>query len=154
MHTKRSFIIWDPLVSIFPFTQAKEPLFPVPPPLLQAWLALTASPVCNCGTGLSMIPPFAKEPEAKENEPIYIWTSEYILGGEQRGNPPQNNGMSQRKHRRGETRVGSRVPPKPLFHPRPRWDPPARRDPGAPAHKPQRISILKPQRDSSQPLAS
>lgn len=89
-----------------------------------------------------MISPFAKKPEAKKNERIYVWTSECILGGEQRGNPPQNTSMSQRKRRRGETRGGSRIPPKPLFHPRPRWDPRAWRDPGAPAHSPSEFPFL------------
>lgn len=40
--------------------------------------------------------------------------------------------MSQRKYKRGETRVGSHDPPKPHFHPGPCWDLRTWRDPEAP----------------------
>lgn len=53
---------------------------------------------------------------------------------EQRRNPPQNRGMSQRKHRRGETRAGSCIPSKPPFQPCSRLDTHAWSDPGAPMH--------------------
>ena len=97
-----------------------------------------------------MITPFTKKPEAKENEHIYVWTSEYLLGGEQRGNPPQNNSMSQRKRRRGETEQAAAFLQSPFPTAVRAW---TRTSPGDREHQHQRISILKSQRDSSHPLA-
>lgn len=66
---------------------------------------------------------------------LYVCISEYIYYVRSREeNPPQNKGMSQRKHRRGETRVGSCIPSKPLFQPCPCLDTCAWSDPGAPVH--------------------